>query len=233
MDHFKAIYSSRADDYHQMIAAEDTDGNLVRELERLADFRDKRVLDLGSGTGRIPLLLHDQTPHIISLDLHKAMLHEQAKQRSLVFGDWLLVQGDLRSLPIRNHWADIVIVGWALGHFQDWFEGDWQRQVDRVINEMKRGSKPQGCMIIIETLGTGTLEPAPPHPGLAEYYRRLEKTWGFEKHEIRTDYQFRSVADAVEKTEFFFGPELSELIRRNNWSQLPEWTGIWHKMIEK
>lgn len=231
MDHFKSIYTSKADDYHQMIAAEDTDGNILRELERLADFRDKRVLDLGSGTGRIPLLIHAQTSQIISLDLHKAMLQEQAKQRSQVAGDWHLAQGDLRALPIHNHWADIVFAAWALGHFQDWFAGDWHRQVDRVINEMMRVSKPQGSLIIIETLGTGTLEAAPPHLGLAEYYRRLENTWGFERHEIRTDYQFKSVADAIEKTEFFFGPELSELIRQNNRSRLPEWTGVWLRRL--
>ncbi|MBC8508000.1 MAG: hypothetical protein ISR58_21860 [Anaerolineales bacterium] len=54
-----------------------------------------------------------------------------------------------------------------------------------------------------------------------------------ERSEIRTDYQFKNIADAIQKTEFFFGPELSEVIRRNSWSRLPEWTGLWHKETEK
>lgn len=229
MDHFRTIYKTSADKYHQLIAAEDADGNIGRELEMIADFHGKRILDLGSGTGRIPLLLHGQTSQTIALDLHKAMLHEQVSQRTKIAGYWDLAQADMRALPSQDHWADIVIAGWALGHFQDWYAEDWQRQVDQAINEMSRVSKPQGCLIIIETLGTGSLEPAPPHQGLAEYYDRLEKTWGFERREIRTDYQFDSVDEAIEKTEFFFGPELSEKIRINNWSRLPEWTGVWTK----
>ncbi len=229
MDHFRSIYTTQAEAYHQLIAAEDVDGNLLRELERLADFRDKRLLDLGSGSGRIALLLHGQTSQTIALDLYAAMLSEQVQQRAKVAGGWDLVQGDMHALPIQDHWADMVIAGWALGHFQDWYAGDWRTRVDQVISEMSRASKPQGFLIIIETLGTGSLEPAPPHQGLAEYYERLEDTWGFKRREIGTDYQFKSVEEAIEKTEFFFGRELSEKIRSNNWSRLPEWTGVWVK----
>ena len=227
MDHFRSIYKTKAAEYHQLITAEDVDGNLIRELERIADFRDKRVLDLGTGTGRIPLLLHEKASHIIGLDLHAAMLCEHATQQTRISGDWDLVQGNMHTLPIQANTVDIVIAGWALGHFQCWFEADWQKRVDQVIDEMKRAAKPQGCLIIIETLGTGCLEPTPPHEGLAEYYARLENYWGFEKRSSRTDYQFEGIDDAIEKTEFFFGPELSEKIRLNNWSRLPEWTGVW------
>lgn len=231
MDHFRSIYKTKADEYHQLITVEDVEGNLLRELERIADFREKRVLDLGTGTGRIPLMLHQKASRIIGLDLHDAMLREQAAQKTRVSGDWDLMQGDMHTIPFQGNTVDIVIAGWALGHFQSWFEGDWQVRVDRVINEMKWVAEPQGCLIIIETLGTGSLEPAPPHEGLAEYYARLEKTLGFEKRSIRTDYQFKSVDDAIEKTEFFFGPELSEKIRLNKWSRLPEWTGVWVKRL--
>ncbi len=233
MDHFRSIYESRANDYHELIAAEDVDGNLLRELERVADFKDKRVLDLGSGTGRIPMMLHDRTDHIIGLDLHAAMLHEQAKQRADAPSKWDLLQSDFLTIPFRDHWADTVIAGWALGHFQSWFEGDWKQRVDQVIGEMSRVSKPAGQLIIIETLGTGSLEPAPPHNGLAEYYHRLENDWEFEKQEIRTDYQFDSIEEAITKTEFFFGTELTEKIRQHKWLRLPEWTGVWHKEIDK
>ena len=229
MDHFETIYKFRATDYHKMIVAEDLHGNLLREFERIANFEHARVLDLGSGTGRIPLLLYDSAAQIIAIDLHEAMLIEQFKQRDKVFGKWDLLQGDMRVLPIQDHWADIVIAGWALGHFQSWFAGDWQERVDQSITEMSRAAKAGGHLIIIETLGTGSPEAAPPHAGLAKYYNRLECFWGFERREIITDYQFTSVEDALEKTDFFFGDELSEMIRANNWSRLPEWTGVWVK----
>ncbi len=81
----------------------------------------------------------------------------------------------------------------------------------------------------METLTTGSLTPAPPTEGLAEYYAWLEGEWGFTRQSIRTDYQFTSVPEAVERTEFFFGDEMVEKIRANGWARLPEWTGVWSK----
>ena len=48
---------------------------------------------------------------------------------------------------------------------------------------------------------------------------------------IPTDYKFDTVEQAVEYTEFFFGRELSDQIRKNRWARLPEWTGIWYKTV--
>ena len=47
MDHFQAIYSARAAEYHQMIAAEDADGQLLPAIERVAAVRGKRILVTG------------------------------------------------------------------------------------------------------------------------------------------------------------------------------------------
>jgi len=82
----------------------------------------------------------------------------------------------------------------------------------------------------METLTTGGLRPAPPTEGLAEYYAWLENAWGFARQAIRTDYEFASVEEAVARTEFFFGAELTEQIRANGWARLPEWTGVWSKV---
>jgi len=229
MDHFKSIYQSKAREYHRLIAAEDVDGNLLATLERIASIRDQRVLDLGTGTGRLPLLLHDRAAQIIGLDLYAAMLNEQAVQRHNLGGEWDLLQGDMHTLPLPDQWADIVTAGWAIGHFVSWHTDEWQNRVDQVVAEMKRVVKPGGTLIILETLGTGSLKPTPPDEGLAHYYAILEEKWDFERREIATDYQFGNVEEAIEKLEFFFGVELSEKIRSNNWSRLPEWTGVWSK----
>ncbi len=136
MDHYIEIYSNHADIYHRMIAAEDVDGNLLPALEKVTPLTGKRLLDLGSGSGRIPLLLHAQANQIVALDLHRGMLHEQQQQRDQIQGNWRLIQGDLRVLPFPNNWFDIVTSGWAIGHFQSWHTEDWRNQVDHAINEM-------------------------------------------------------------------------------------------------
>lgn len=231
MDHFVKIYRRRAADYHRMVQPEDADGNLLPALEQVAPLNGRRILDLGSGTGRLPLLLDGLTAQVVALDLHTGMLREHLHQRELHSGGWPLLRADMHALPVTAGWADVVTAGWAIGHFVGWYGAEWPAQIDRVLKEMHRVVRPGGALIIIETLTTGSLTPAPPTKGLARYYHRLETTWGFSRQEIRTDYQFDSVDDAVARTEFFFGAELSAKVRANGWARLPEWTGVWGKTV--
>jgi ubiquinone/menaquinone biosynthesis C-methylase UbiE len=235
MDHFQQIYSFQAKEYQRMIAPEDADGNLLPALLRVAALAGKHILDLGSGTGRIPLLLKDLGAEVVALDLQRAMLREQAQQRALAGGNWPLVQADMRRLPIASGWADGVIAGWSIGHLRGWYrqsQTDWQAQIGQVLREMQRVGTPDGVLIILETLTTGSAAPAPPSQELAEYYAWLEGEWGFSREVIATDYQFESVEQAVERTEFFFGEQLAAEIRANGWKRLPEWTGVWSRRNE-
>jgi len=229
MDHYINIYSYHADIYHRMIACEDIECNLLRTLEQLTTIKGKRVLDLGSGTGRIPLLIYSQAAQIFGLDLHFGMLSEQKRQRDQINGMWRLIQGDLRVLPFPESWFDVITAGWAIGHFQGWFPADWQNQVDRAVHEMARVLKPGGTLIIIETLTTGSSVPTPPTKKLAEYYKYIENQWGFTCQEISTDYQFMNLDEAIELAGFFFGDQLASKVRENKWVRLPEWTGVWSK----
>jgi ubiquinone/menaquinone biosynthesis C-methylase UbiE len=230
-DHFQRIYASQAAEYHQLIIPEDVDNNLLPALERVMTFREKRVLDLGTGTGRLPLLLGDRPARMVGFDLYGDMLRENRAQRQRVGGRWSLVQGDNRVLPFPTGWAEVVTAGWTIGHFTNWYRDEWQVQIGRVLREMHRAAAPNGALIILETLTTGSLTPAPPSEALAEYYAWLEDAWGFTRQEIRTDYQFASVEEAVARTEFFF-PALSATIREKGWTRLPEWTGVWGKRLE-
>ena len=230
-DHFINIYSHHADQYHEMIAVEDVDGNLLPALENVASLQGKRVLDLGSGTGRIPLLIHEIAAEVVVLDLHWDMLCEQSRQRQALGGTWGLLQGDMRFLPFASNSFDIITVGWAIGHFTGWYSEDWQAQVGLVLEEMRRVAAPGGALIILETLTTGSLIPKPPSPGLATYYAWLENEWGFTRQEISTDYLFPSLDEAAHYAEFFFGEELATKVRTNNWVRLPEWTGVWSKVL--
>ncbi len=229
-DHFKNIYATQAESYHQLIIPEDADNNLLPTLERVTPLQGKRILDLGTGTGRIPLLTNAFAAQIIGLDLHEGMLREHQRQRMRARGNWPLLLGDMCAIPIRTAWADITTAGWALGHFQSWYVSDWQTQVDRVLQEMHRVTKPGGAIIILETMTTGSATPAPPSEELAQYYARLESKWGFTRQVISTDYVFTSAEEAARQLTFFFGLEMAQRIRENNWARVLEWTGVWGKI---
>jgi ubiquinone/menaquinone biosynthesis C-methylase UbiE len=231
VDHFINIYKQQAGDYHRLIGPEDVEHNLLPALERVTPLQGKRVLDLGTGTGRLPLLFGQQAGQFVGLDLHAGMLQEHELQRRRHQGLWALVQADMRTLPFPTAWAEVVTAGWAIGHFTNWYAAEWPAQIGRVLREMHRLAAPGGALIILETLTTGSLTPLPPTPDLAKYYAWLENDWGFTRQEIQTDFQFATVDEAVAHTEFFFGPGLAAKIRENGWSRLPEWTGVWGKRV--
>ena len=231
MDNFEKIYAGKASEYHRMIAVEDVDENLLPALSAVTPMDGRRILDLGSGTGRLPLLLNGRFDSLIALDLNFPMLVEQAVQRDRTKGDWPLVNGDMRWLPFLDGCFDVVIAGWAIGHLRSWFEADWKTHMSLIFKEMERMAAPGGALIVLETMTTGSTQPAPPTAGLAEYYQWMEMQWGFERQVIQTDYQFEDIEQAVDYTEFFFGTELVQSIRNNNWVRLPEWTGVWGKSI--
>lgn len=231
MDHFKQIYTDKAAAYHELIAAEDTDGNLLPALQSIALFRGQRVLDLGSGSGRVPLLLRELECDLAAMDLHYAMLAEQRVQRGLAGGDWSLAQADIERLPIFSGWADVVTAGWAIGHFTGWYPNEWPTHVEIAIAEMKRVAKPGGRVIIMETMGTGAEQAGPPNKALADYYAWLETEHGFARTVVATDYDFGSVERAAELCDFFFGAEMAKRVRARGWSRVPEWTGIWSKRV--
>ncbi len=229
MDHFKAIYQQQAAAYQRMIAAEDADQQLLPALQRLAPLEGSRLLDLGTGTGRIPQLCHHLPISIVGLDLHEAMVRENGRQRERLGGDWALLAGDMMTLPLASASFDVVIAGWALGHFTGWYGDGWRSRAAVVLAEMERVVVPAGTILILETMGTGSLSPAPPNDALAAYYAWLEGEHGFQRTVIATDYFFETVEEAVEAMEFFFGRALSEQIRQHRWWRVPEWTGIWHR----
>jgi ubiquinone/menaquinone biosynthesis C-methylase UbiE len=227
-DHFIQIYRSRGKTYHEMISFEDTDDNLRPALQSITPFTDQRVLDLGTGTGRLPLLFPES--EFIGLDLHENMLLEnQANTREK---STYLVQANMKSLPFDENCFDSVTAGWAIGHFTGWYPNDWREQVDLVLEQTVRVLKPSGWMIILETLSTGSLNPAPPNPSLANYYSWLENQWGFSSMVVQTDYQFETLEQAEWYSQFFFGEALAKLVRKNHWVRLPEWTGIWSKQFK-
>ena len=232
LDHFVDIYRHRAKAYHALIAAEDVEGNLLNALKHVTALNNSNILDLGSGTGRIHLLIRNRENKIMSLDLHREMLREQAVQREAIAGKWLISQADLRQLPIADNWADLVMAGWAIGHFPSWHAAHWQEEVDGALAEMQRAAKPHATIVILETMGTGTESAGPPSPSMADYYSRLEEEHDFQRQTISTDYEFANLAEAVELIGFFFGEKLAAKVRANNWRIVPEWTGIWHKKVQ-
>ncbi len=233
MNDLKEIYNSQAKEYHDLISHEDIDGNLLLTLEGITSLEDKLILDLGTGTGRIPLLVRDLTSHIVGIDIHWDMLREHKIQQQMGKDKWGLLQADFRFLPFQHKCFDIITAGWSISALCSWEKEDWKNQVGLVMKNIHRTIKPGGTIFIIETMSTASLTPAPPHEDLALYYAWLENEWGFTPQIIQTDYQFENLDQAVVTIDFFFGAETATLVEENHWVRVPEWTGVWSKIALK
>lgn len=226
VDHSK-IYQSQASGYQELIIHEDVEGNLLPALEDIASFTGKTVLDLGTGTGRIPYLLGDKVKQVIGLDLYWDMLRVQKTQG--ISNE--LIQADFRFLPTPQNTFDIVTAGWSISALRGGPDNQgWEANISLVLQEIHRTIRKGGAIIIIETMSTANTIPRPPTSELAEYYSWLETEWGFDHQVIQTDYQFNDLDHAVATIGFFFGDEMASKVKENTWVRVPEWTGIWSKL---
>lgn len=224
---YKLIYAERVTEYERLVTAEDCEGNLVHALLERMPLSGKHLLEVGVGTGRVTRILAAQGAHIVGFDNAPAMLEVARRHVERGRLDARLGLADAARLPVPPAWADGAVAGWVFGHFRSWMPEGWRASVGQAIAEMQRACKPGAPIVIIETLGTGSVEPAPPSPELAEYYEWLEKDQGFSRAAIRTDYAFPTVEVAAEVTGAFFGDDFAERVRRAGWTRIPECTGLW------
>jgi ubiquinone/menaquinone biosynthesis C-methylase UbiE len=231
-DHFRTIYASKAALYDAMVSREDHEGNIFKSLSAILPESNIDIVELGAGTGRLTRLLLPMAKSIHACDASQHML-EVARSALEVLGDnWTLHIADNRRLPVTDGTADLAIAGWSLGHSCGWYPETWREEIDQAIAEMRRVLRPGGVMVILETLGTGQDQPAPPTPALAQYYQHLETIHGFSSTWIRTDYRFASVEEADRLTRFFFGDALADRIQEEQLIIVPECTGIWWHRLE-
>ncbi len=227
MTDFKMIYSSQADLYDQLVSHEDYLGNITNAIATIRHLPASKVVEFGAGTGRLTRWLASQAKETIAFDLYPHMLEILTKR--LEHPAFYAV-ADNHAMPIPSEFADLTIAGWSFGHAVGWYPDSWGEHIQQMVSEMRRIVRPNGTMIIIETLGTGYTMPTPPHEGLADYYAHL-KELGFVRRWVRSDYRFDTVEQAESLIRFFFGDELANHVRDNQLLIVPECTGIWWKHV--
>ena len=228
-EHFEQIYRDHAEAYDRLAEREDHDGNLLVTLRAIARLVGREVVEFGAGTGRVTRLLAPLAARIQAFDASAEML-EVARQRTP--DDVAHVHfavGSHDQIPLSDGVADIAIEGWSFGHLaEDLPPTEAALAVQRAIDEMDRLVRPDGVLLLVETLGTGRTFPRPPAPHLEHLYRYVEQQ-GFHRSWCRTDYAFESESEARHLVELFFGESMLEHLDPQT-LRLPECTGIWHRV---
>ncbi len=224
-DH-KLTYQSQAEQYEALVNREDYQGNLLKTIQGIIPLSGLTVVESGTGSGRFSKLFAPLVNSMAAFDLSPAMIKE-ARQglRQYKTANVHLGCADHRFLPMPDQFADLVISGWSVCYLKTWGAEDWRDQVNQAVSEFKRVCKPDGKIIIVETLGTGETTPNPPEK-LVSYLNFLEEI-GFQRFWIRTDYRFQSKAELENLIGFFFGEEMLQAVSKENPQIMPECTGIW------
>jgi SAM-dependent methyltransferase len=228
----RLIYQTDADRYAALIAREDYQGNILRTLERIVPNLDQRVvLDLGAGTGRLTRLLAPRVKFVRAFDESREMLRVcRDKLSATGLSNWSVDAADHRRLPVDDASADLVVSGWSVSYLAVWGNEKWRENLFEWMEEMKRVLRANSLIVLFESLGTGHELPFR-LPHLANFYFWLDEV-GFENTSIRTDYKFESLEEAEALARFFFGDEMGDKVVKNNWTILPECTGVWWKEIQ-
>ncbi len=229
-DQEKQIYETEADRYEALISREDYQGNILRAVEEIVNVDGLDVFDLGAGTGRLTLLLAGRVKSIHAFDVSAEMLRV-CRERLLASGlsNGQVQVADHRQLPVPDHSTDLVVSGWSVSYLAVWNPDRAEQELDRWLLEMQRVLRPGGKILLLESLGTGNESPVRLEH-LETTYRWLQDK-GFQSTWIRTDYQFASLEEAVELSNFFFGEDLGKKVEQNRWVILPECTGLWWRGV--
>jgi ubiquinone/menaquinone biosynthesis C-methylase UbiE len=229
-DQQRRIYQTDGDRYEALISREDYQGNIPRAIDEIIDVGGLDALDLGAGTGRLTLMLAPRVKSIHAFDASAEMLRV-CRERLMATGlsNWQVDVADHRQLPVEDHSADLVVSGWSVSYLSVWNQENGDAELDKWLAEMRRVLRKNGTIILFESLGTGNESPVRLEH-VEPTYRWLDAN-GFQNKWIRTDYQFESVEEAEELSRFFFGDELGDKVKKNNWVILPECTGVWWRKV--
>ncbi len=225
-DQQRKIYQTDGDRYEALISREDHQGNIMKALIEIVNPDGLDIIDLGAGTGRLAVMLAPRAKTMRAFDASDEMLRV-CRQRLEASGlsNWKVEVADHRQLPVEDGSADLVVSGWSVAYLAVWNPESWRDELEKWLGEMKRVLRRGSYIILFESLGTGNESPIELEH-LKEYYPWLDEA-GFQKKWIRTDYKFESIEEAEELSRFFFGNDLGDKVKANNWAILPECTGVW------
>lgn len=218
------VYKNQAEQYDVLISRQPS---LLDVIEGIKPIKGLDIIDMGAGSGRLTTVLAPHAKSILALDSSAEMLRVNAKKLTEAgLRNWKTEVADHREIPAEDSSADLIVAGWTVCYLGSSNVSNYEQNIEKVIQEMKRVLRPNGTIIIFETLGTGYETPNPPD-FLNQYYSLLENKYGFFHKWIRLDYRFHDLKEAEELTRFFFGDELANRVVEKNLVHLPECAGIW------
>ncbi|MEE9397928.1 MAG: malonyl-ACP O-methyltransferase BioC [Methylococcales bacterium] len=140
----KRSFSRAASRYDEIAMLQKEVGNNLLARLPSENLREKRILDVGAGTGFCSTKLASMTNEVIVLDISTGMLNEA---KNNVPGTARIICGDAEALPLRSESIDVIFSNLAL---------QWCVNLDALFSDLYRVLKPGG-LLLFSSFGPSTL----------------------------------------------------------------------------
>lgn len=194
--------------------AADSDQLIEQAMWRIAPWRNKVVLDLGSGTGHHLPRFHDKAAHLIGVEPHGPS-HVMAANRiaSLGLERASVLRGSAEAIPLSDHSVDIVHARFA------YFFGEGS---EPGLRELERVLRPGGTAFIIDNDLTGGTFATWLRLNRDAYDSDLSEAEGFYRdrgfriERVQSEWRFQAREDLEAVVRIEFLPDIAEHILRNH-----------------
>lgn len=149
----EASWSERVTPWEQIADSPAFQRIAERLLAAAAPTPDDRVVDLGAGTGLLSLALAGRVRSVVAVDFAQAMLDrllEKAREDGI--DNIRAVAADLRSLPLEDESATLVVSNYAFHHLQD-------SDKELALAEARRVLAPGGRLVVCDMMFSLSLAP--------------------------------------------------------------------------
>jgi ubiquinone/menaquinone biosynthesis C-methylase UbiE len=114
----------------------------LKTLLHLIDFREKTVLDVGAGAGRLTIPISKIASKVCAIEPEEEMV-QYMEEKIIKLGiknKTEIKKASVEKIPYPNNYFDVIICAWVAGHFKDFKKG---------FSEIKRVLKNGGFLLII------------------------------------------------------------------------------------
>jgi SAM-dependent methyltransferase len=198
-EQWRRVYGEAPNIFEAFARAEDPEGRVAEALARHADLGDRRVLELGAGTGRLAARLGPTSATWIALEPHAELLSRMAPGP-------IPLRARGQHLPLKTGAVHRVVAAWVLGYLAPRTVAALLAEVDRVLV-----SVPGAGIWAIENAGSGDFQSLRGFTGLEPGAQRLVDQFGFR---IVEEVPIRLAFDSAEEAARILGTLCGEVVGR-------------------
>lgn len=206
------IYDQSAEMYERLSRCQDSRNDILKFILKKADLKNKVVLDMGAGSGKLSIPMALKAKQIYAMDISKPMLKIlRRKIKSKKMKNIRVLESGYSNIPLPNESVDLIVSLWSFpAHSSSW---------ERDLKEARRVLKKGGEIILIDSNYGGEYQRIKKKvkdpeftSKLTEFNKNMHK-WlaskGFRYSIIKTLSEFGSKRNVEKACGPFFGYEIS------------------------